>query len=84
MDGIVKLFGVLLAIGLAGGVVVGVIMIAKALASRLEGPRNSPPLEEFEARMDELDSLKERMAELEERMDFSERLLTRPAEGRES
>jgi hypothetical protein len=49
------------------------IPVAKALARRIEAetaPRDEPPLAELE-------ELRQRVAELEERLDFSERLLAR-------
>lgn len=50
--------------------------VGKALARRLEGGASQPPPEEV---LLELDELRQRMLELEERVDFSERLL---AQGR--
>ena len=79
---IVNLFGVMLAIGMAGGITVATILIAKAFAARLEPKGMSPHLNDIGARLDELDGLRERVAELEERMEFSERVLSRPAEPR--
>jgi tetrahydromethanopterin S-methyltransferase subunit G len=38
-------------------------------------------LEDVEARLGELDQLKQRMSELEERVDFAERLLAKQREG---
>jgi len=39
-------------------------------------------LEDVQVRLDELDQLKQRMSELEERVDFAERLLSKQREGR--
>jgi hypothetical protein len=52
------------------------IPVAKALARRIEAqtaPRDEPPLAELE-------ELRQRVAELEERVDFTERLLARQQE----
>lgn len=38
-------------------------------------------LEDVQARLGELEQLKQRMSELEERVDFAERLLAKPREG---
>jgi hypothetical protein len=56
--------------------------LARALARRLEGKHPTPPalqqeLEQVQQRLGEVDSLHARVAELEERLDFAERLLAR-------
>lgn len=55
--------------------------LARALARRLEGKHADPglraELEELRARMYEMESQQGRVAELEERLDFAERLLTK-------
>jgi Tfp pilus assembly protein PilO len=60
--------------------------IAKAIARRLERHGGDPALqdelESLRERVGEVDQLRERMMELEERVDFAERLLARPAEVR--
>jgi len=60
--------------------------IARAIARRLEGRGGDAALQEEVAglrdRMGEVDHLRERMLELEERVDFAERLLARPADAR--
>lgn len=60
--------------------------IARAMARRLEGRGGDAALQEELAglrdRMGEVDHLRERMLELEERVDFAERLLARPADAR--
>ncbi|MGE0439606.1 MAG: hypothetical protein AB7L66_15615 [Gemmatimonadales bacterium] len=74
--------GVLIAAVLVVGVIVaGVILmpLIKAFARRIEG-RSLPPgvteeLDQLRARVAELEGVTHRLAELEERVDFSERLL---------
>lgn len=60
--------------------------IARGIARRLEGRGGDAALhEELQAlrdRVGEVDQLRERMLELEERVDFAERLLARPADAR--
>lgn len=59
--------------------------LGRALARRIEGSRAadhdaSQRLEEVEARLQSLELTQERMLELEERLDFAERLLARDKE----
>ncbi len=53
--------------------------LVRAIARRLEGktvdPKVKEQLEQLQSRVTEIDQLHSRMAELEERVDFSERLL---------
>ena len=66
--------------GVVGGTIVLRGPLGKALARRLEGAPplgDGPPAEELLA---ELDELRARVLELEERVDFSERLLARHRE----
>jgi Tfp pilus assembly protein PilO len=56
--------------------------LARALARRLEGKTNMTPalqgeLDQLHHRLAELDVLQQRVVELEERLDFAERLLAR-------
>jgi Tfp pilus assembly protein PilO len=58
------------------------------IAIRRFSPRQHPPdggerqmLEDLQNQVAELDGVKQRLAELEERVDFAERLLARPREG---
>jgi Tfp pilus assembly protein PilO len=56
--------------------------IARALGRRLEGKPSATPslqgeLDEMHHRLAEVDTLQQRVAELEERLDFAERLLAR-------
>lgn len=63
----------------AGGAIVLRGPLGKALATRISGelPEATGPVELPEELYAELDELRTRVAELEERQDFSERLLTR-------
>ncbi len=58
--------------------------LGRALARRIEGkyadPDESVRMLDMEHRMAELETSQARVAELEERLDFAERLLARPAE----
>lgn len=61
--------------------------IAKAIARRVERHGGSDPalqeeLQSLRERVGEVDQLRERMLELEERVDFAERLLARPIDAR--
>ena len=61
--------------------------LMRALAQRLEGKGNDPALREeverLQHRLEEMDGLQARMAELEERVDFTERMLVRGQESPE-
>ena len=58
--------------------------VMRALARRLEGRAVDPALRDevdrLQHRLEEMDALQVRVAELEERLDFAERLLTRGQE----
>jgi uncharacterized protein YlxW (UPF0749 family) len=79
--------GVMVSIGLALTIPLGAILLFKSLAARAERTAGSgdrdidagtrPELEDLRSRLDELERLQARVEELEERMDFSERILTR-------
>ena len=75
-----KLFWVLTAIGLSGGVIYTVIAVVNVVTRKLEGRPTLDPdeLEEWRARSDQVEFLEQRIAELETRVDFAERLLTAP------
>jgi hypothetical protein len=66
-------------------IVAGIVMV-RAFTSRLAHPelksRGVDPavLEHVQVRFEELDELKQRIGELEERVDFAERLLAKPRE----
>lgn len=66
-------------LGVLAGAVVLSGPVGKALAQRIQGPAPSelPP----EQVLNELDELRGRISELEERADFSERLLAKSREG---
>lgn len=82
-----EFFGVMTAVvGIPMVLIFGVPPIAQAFARRIEG---SPPpldaealaeLEALRAEVDELRAIAPRLLELEERVDFTERLLARPDE----
>ncbi len=82
MDDILEFFGVMMSIMIAAGGGYVVIALASAWAKRLErrGGAADPVLEGEVARLrdrvPELGGAEERLAELEERLDFAERLLT--------
>jgi len=61
--------------------------VMRALARRLEGKAADPALREevarLQHRLEEMEAMHGRMAELEERVDFTERLLTRGQESPE-
>ena len=77
------------AIGIAA--ILAVISVLKVVTTRLvppgyrqrswRGETLPPETEDLQARLAEVDQLKQRVAELEERVDFAERLLARQREG---
>ena len=83
---ILKFLQVMISLGItAVGVYLGVVVV-NAVAGRLKGgtgPDVSPEeLEYLRDRVEQVEGLADRVAELETRLDFAERLLTRPAEER--
>ena len=64
--------------GLTGAVWVGIVMYQRQ--QRIDHGRRD--LDEMDARLDELEGAEQRVAELEERLDFAERLLTQKREER--
>lgn len=70
----------LISIAFIAGVALVLYPIARALARRIEGrgssPELAPQVEELRDRVRELEGVHHRVAELEERLDFTERLLT--------
>jgi hypothetical protein len=68
-------------LGVVGGVVVMLGPVGKAIAARISGRADTGLLpeeaEEILARLHELEQGQARIAELEERLDFTERLLAR-------
>ena len=86
MDDILKFFGVMMSIMVAAGGGYAVIALVSAWARRLERRSAADPALEAEVdrlrdRVHQLEGAEERMAELEERLDFAERML---AQGREA
>lgn len=81
MDGVFRIFGVMLAIAGAGSIGYLVIALANVLVRRLEGgaSRGFEHLEaemaDLRARLDDADAARSRITELEERLDFAERML---------
>ena len=64
-----------------GGAVVGIAFspIGRAVADRLRHGKASPPAPEFDpAVYQELDQLRSDLSEVQERLDFAERLLAKP------
>jgi hypothetical protein len=86
MDEGIKLFIVLASIGLAGSLTYASIAIIGAVVNRIKGthePDVSPEeLEYLRDRAEQVTGLEERVAELETRLDFAERLLPRPHDDR--
>ena len=85
MDDAIKVFVVLAAIGLAGTLSYASIAIVHAVVGRIKRatPDVSPEeVEYLRDRAEQVDLLSERVAELETRLDFAERLLPRPEEAR--
>ncbi len=71
--------------------ILAVVSVLKIVTARLmppgyrqrswRGETLPPETEDLQARLAEVDQLKQRVAELEERVDFAERLLARQREG---
>jgi hypothetical protein len=82
VDDVLKFFGVMLSIGLAGAGSYALIALVSAWAKRLErGPRGNAgelegEVERLRERVLELEGTDVRLAEVEERLDFAERMLT--------
>jgi hypothetical protein len=80
MDDVIKLFGVFLAMGGAGAVIYGAFALIGIGVKRLErsapdGAAIATELAELRERVAEGETLRDRVLELEERLDFAERLL---------
>jgi hypothetical protein len=88
MEDILKFFGVMMSIMVAAGGGYAVIALVSAWAKRLErrGGATDPALEgevaRLRERVHELEGAEERLAELEERLDFAERMLTQARDAR--
>jgi predicted outer membrane protein len=95
MDGVLKLFGIFMAMAIAGSAAYVVIVLANALVKRVEGRSGAPEalradLEDLRTRVEEGEQARARISELEERLEFAERLLAQhrmadrlPASGEE-
>ena len=75
---------VIVALAVVTGVVLVLFPLMRALARRIEGRHQLDPgiqdeLDQLRARVSEVDSLQHRVAELEERVDFTERMLAQRA-----
>lgn len=86
MDDVLKIFGIFAAMGMAGAGVYAVIALVGVFTRRLEGRRSEGDeslrreLEDLQARVASGEELQHRVAELEERLDFAERMLAQAAE----
>lgn len=86
MDDVVKLFGVFAAMGLAGTAIYASVMLVSVWAKRMEGRSGESTeavraeLDELRARIEEGEQARTRITELEERLDFAERLLAQQRE----
>lgn len=86
MDDVLKLFGVMVAIMSAAGVAYTMVALANVMIKRLEGQKPAPSeqleaeLADLRARLDEAEAARGRITELEERLDFAERLLAQQRE----
>lgn len=77
---VLNMFGVLLAIGTAGLFTFGGFVLIRAFSRRMDRRVGvgEEDFDEIRARLRDLDAMQARIAELEERVDFSERMLARP------
>jgi hypothetical protein len=86
MHGLTRMLGLmipLLALSIGGMLVLSRTRIGEALARRISGNTRDPEVEaQLDALEDELTRLRGQLGETNERLDFTERLLTRGAEGR--
>ena len=87
MDDILKLFGVIMAAGGSGILLYGMYGLVAWVVRKAEAPPASPETEahlrELEERVAELAPLQDRVLELEERLDFAERVLANPEAARQ-
>lgn len=84
---VLKFFGIMMSLGLAGAVTYCAIAVVNAVTGRIRAGTaardvTSEELEYLRDRAEQVDVLADRVAELETRLDFAERLLTRGAEER--
>lgn len=81
MDDAIKLFGIFMAMSLAGSTAYVVIVLANTLVKRLEGRSGAAEalqaeLDDLRGRVEEGEQARTRISELEERLEFAERLLS--------
>ena len=83
---VLKFFQVMMTLGLVGVGVYAAVTIVNGVANRLKGRTeadiNPEELEYLRDRAEQVELLAERVAELETRLDFTERLLTDPSKER--
>ncbi len=80
---VLNMFGVLLAIGTAGMFTYGGFVFIKLMARRVDRAAvgaGDDELNDLRSRLADLDLMQARIVELEERVDFSERMLARPSQ----
>lgn len=75
-----EFLGVVLGFGVAATIPIGALFLFRGWSRRIER-RSDPDLELLQARLARLDEVESRLLELEERMDFSERVLASPDRG---
>ncbi len=84
MEDILKFFGVMVALVSAGMFAYGGVTLIQAMQRRLERKHlpglHPDELDAFRLQVEEGDQMRLRLAELEERVDFAERLLARHEE----
>jgi Tfp pilus assembly protein PilO len=85
MENILRLFGVFLAMGGAGALTYGAVALISVMAKRADRGAGdltalTDELADLRERIAENETLRNRVAELEERVDFAERLLAQRTE----
>ena len=85
MDNLLKLFAVITAMGGAGVLMYGAVAFIGVAVKRMERGTGVPAalegeVAELRTRVEENEGLRDRVLELEERLDFTERLLTQQRE----
>lgn len=76
----IKLFWILTAVGSAGGIIFGIFTCVNGVVRRMTGPaeKESEDLVYLRERVEQVEYLEQRVAELENRVEFAERLLAAP------
>ena len=83
---IIKVFGVFLSLGFAGSLTFAAVTFTRAFARRMESRDSrdtkalAEQLEDLRLRVEDGESTRARLVELEERLEFAERLLARQRE----